>query len=204
MKIVFATTNRGKLTELRELVAELPVEVVSIDELRPGWQVEETGATFVENATLKAVAAARATEAWALGDDSGLEVDALGGAPGVYSARYAEVRAGEQQSSANNEKLLRALAELPAAARSARFRCALALASPTGDLITVEGVCEGRVITRPRGAGGFGYDPLFEPEGLGGATMAELPGPDKNRISHRGRAFAALLPRLAAVVQGSP
>jgi XTP/dITP diphosphohydrolase len=204
MRLVFATTNRGKLAELRQLVAALPLEVVSIEELRPGWHVEETGASFIENATLKAVAAARATEAWALADDSGLEVDSLGGAPGVRSARYAEARAGEQQSSANNEKLLRALAELPAAPRSARFRCALALASPAGDLIKVEGVCEGRVITHPRGTGGFGYDPLFEPTGLGGATMAELPSADKNRISHRGRAFAALLPRLATIVRGTP
>jgi XTP/dITP diphosphohydrolase len=195
MRLVVATRNRGKLDELRALCAGLAVEVVSIEALCAGWEVEETGSTFAENAILKARAAAAACGEWALGDDSGLEVDALAGAPGVHSARYA----GEtQDDEANKAKLLAALAEVPDEARGARFRCVLALASPAGEVRTTEGSCEGRIVRRPRGQGGFGYDPLFEAAGTE-RTMAELPPNEKNRISHRGRALEALRPLLAEI-----
>jgi XTP/dITP diphosphohydrolase len=188
MKLVVATRNRGKLVELHALLSDLAVEPVSIVELRPDWQVDETGVTFEDNASLKARAAALATGMWALGDDSGLEVDALDGAPGVRSARYS----AEHDDAANNQKLLRALTGVPPERRTARFRCALALTEPGGEVRIVRGACEGRIANAPRGDGGFGYDPLFEVDGQGGRTMAELAAAEKNRVSHRARALAAL------------
>ena len=195
-RLVLATRNRGKLRELEELLAGLDVEVVSIERLRPGWEIEETGATLRDNALLKARAAAAACGEWALGDDSGLEVDALGGAPGVRSARFAS--AGHDDN-ANIRRLLELLAEVPAEARTARFRCVLALVAPggAGEPRLFEGTCEGRIGWTARGTGGFGYDPVFEVAGRGGRTMAELPPEEKNRISHRGRALAALRARWA-------
>ncbi|HJZ88408.1 MAG TPA: RdgB/HAM1 family non-canonical purine NTP pyrophosphatase [Polyangia bacterium] len=192
MKLAAATRNRHKLAELDALVAGLEVEL-----LPSRLEVEETGASFEDNAVLKARAVAAASGHWALGDDSGLEVDALGGAPGVHSARYAGQPCDD---AANNAKLLAALREVPAEKRSARFRCVLALASPEGELHTASGVCEGRIGWAPRGSGGFGYDPLFEVAGQGGRTMAELLLEEKNRLSHRARALAALRPLLAALV----
>lgn len=187
-----ASRNRHKREELEQLLAGLPCELRALDEYPDCPEVVEDGATFVANAVKKARAAAGCTGEWALADDSGLEVDALNGAPGVQSARFA----GEPRSDArNNEKLLALLAEVPPARRTARFRCVIALAGPAGELETVEGAIEGRISESPRGIGGFGYDPLFLLPGLG-RTMAELAPGEKNRLSHRGRALAALASRL--------
>ena len=198
-RLVFATRNRGKVVELRALLSDLDIEVLSLDQLAdPVPEVVEDGDTFAANAAKKALAVSRATGLPALADDSGLEVDALGGAPGVRSARYA----GEHASDAeNNAALLEALADVPAERRSARFRSCLALADTTGDLaervLTAEGACEGYILTAPRGTGGFGYDPLFHAPELG-ATFAELGVGTKNEHSHRARAMQAMKPRISA------
>ena len=206
--LVFATRNRGKLRELRELVPD--VEVVSVDEAaaRLGLDlpdVEEDRDTFFGNAHKKAVEVARATGWPALADDSGLEVDALGGAPGVYSARYggpvdpAEAGGPHGGDHVRNRRLVAALAGVPAAERTARFRSVLVLADPAGPLgdqvVIAEGTCEGQILEEPRGAEGFGYDPLFLVPELG-KTFAELPSSAKAELSHRGKAMAALRPRL--------
>ena len=193
MKLVVATKNRHKLEELRAMLRGLPVEVEAVPD---DWDVDEPWDTFEENAAHKARAAAKGTGAWALADDSGLEVDALRGAPGVRSARYA----GEPKDDGrNNAKLLDAMREVPEDRRSARFRCVLALASLDGEVRSAAGACEGTVGFAPRGSGGFGYDPLFIVEGMGGKTMAELTPDEKNRISHRARAYAALRGLLAQI-----
>jgi XTP/dITP diphosphohydrolase len=179
---VLASGNAGKLAELRSLLGDL-VDVRSASELGATLP-EETGSTFEENAILKARAVAEQTGFMAIADDSGLEVDALGGAPGVYSARYAGDDADDRR---NNEKLLRELASVGDRDRSARFRCAIAIAYSPDDVETAFGSCEGRVLHAPRGTGGFGYDPLFELPG--GPTMAELNPDEKNAVSHRGRAM---------------
>jgi XTP/dITP diphosphohydrolase len=198
--LVFATRNPGKLVELRQLLADLDLEVWSLDELEKEGatvpEVSEDGDTFEANAGKKAVEVSRATGLPALADDSGLEVDALGGAPGVRSARFAGPEASDQ---ANNARLLHALRDVPEDRRSARFRSVLALADtagPLGDgLITAAGVCEGRILLSPRGTGGFGYDPLFLVPELG-ATFAELGVGTKNDRSHRARAMAAMKPHI--------
>ena len=196
MRLLVATKNRGKLEELRRIFDGLDVELVGADELALG-DVEETGETFEANALLKARAYAQASGLMALADDSGLEVDALGGAPGVRSARYA----GEGGSEANVRKLLAALESVEDARRTARFRCVLAVVDPTGplgqDALLAEGACEGRIARAPRGSGGFGYDPVFVPEGMS-ATMAEISEAEKDRISHRGRASGVMRARLLA------
>jgi XTP/dITP diphosphohydrolase len=198
-RIVLATTNPGKVREFDRLLAEggLPLLVVGLGEV--GLSAPpETGVTFAENAILKARHAAAGSGLPALADDSGLEVDALAGAPGVYSARYAGEGAGDE---ANRQRLIAELARVPATARTGRFRCAIAMALPDGTVETVEGACEGRLITEPRGTEGFGYDPLFLlPER--GLTMAELPMAEKNRISHRARATARALPVLRRMLDG--
>lgn len=191
--LVVATQNAGKLAELRALLAALPLEVVSSDDvLTRKITVVEDGDTFAENATKKATTIARATMMLTLADDSGLEVDALGGAPGVRSARYAHPRATDGE---NNAALLAALVNLAddGTIVRARFRCVLALVDPivSFEPHLVEGVCEGRILLAPRGSGGFGYDPLFLLEGSD-KTMAELSDVEKNNVSHRGRAFQAL------------
>jgi XTP/dITP diphosphohydrolase len=151
-------------------------------------EVEETGATYLENATLKAVAVAAAVGLPALADDSGIEVDALGGAPGVRSARYAGDGATDER---NLAELIRAIRGVPSGGRTARYRCLAVLATPDGPVIHAEGTCEGTLLTTPRGTGGFGYDPIFLPEGWD-RTMAELEPAQKDRVSHRGRALRAL------------
>jgi XTP/dITP diphosphohydrolase len=198
--LVVATTNRGKLEELRSLLAALPVEVLSLADVgAERIVVVEDGATFEANAIKKAKAIASATMMLTLADDSGLEVDALGGRPGVRSARFAHDRATDAE---NNAALIAALSssdDAPCAGHAARFRCALALVDPFalgGEPQLFEGRCEGAITTTPRGAGGFGYDPLFLVEGEGGRTMAELSVAEKNRVSHRGKAFAELAARL--------
>jgi len=191
--LVFATRNRGKLVELRALLPG--IEVRSLDDIHVPDVVEDAD-TFAGNAAKKAREVSQATGLPALADDSGLEVDALGGAPGVYSARYA----GEgHDDSANNKKLLAALAGVPAEKRTARFRAVLALADVAGPLgsevITADGTSEGVILEAPRGTGGFGYDPLFFAPELG-MTFAEAGVGPKSDLSHRARAMKAIREQL--------
>jgi XTP/dITP diphosphohydrolase len=202
--LVFATRNKGKLVELRELLPG--IAVLSIDEAaarigRAIPDVVEDADTFAGNAAKKAREVSQVTALPALADDSGLEVDALGGAPGVYSARYA----GEPHDDGrNNAKLLAALAGIPAERRTARFRAALALADVRGPLgahvIAADGTCEGVILDAPRGTGGFGYDPLFYAPELG-QTFAEAGVGSKSELSHRARAMRAIKPQLVAYLQ---
>jgi XTP/dITP diphosphohydrolase len=183
--LVIASGNAGKVREFGHLLAELQLEIRPQPE---GLEVEETGASFAANARLKAEAVARATGCWALADDSGLSVSALGGAPGVHSARYAD---------SDEARIARLLRELEGASdRSARFTAALAVADPSGTIrLEVEGICLGEILEEQRGTGGFGYDPVFfVPEA--GLTYAEMDKQLKGRIGHRGKAFALLAPRL--------
>ena len=185
MRLLIATRNHHKLREIKSILDLPGVEIVGVDSIPGLPEVEEDGATFEENARKKAVTIAAASGLLTMADDSGLEVDALGGAPGVYSARYA----GEEcDDSANNSKLLRELDGVED--RSARFRCVIALAYPDGRCMSVDGCCEGRIATEPRGENGFGYDPLFIPEG-GDRSFAEIGDMEKSRISHRARALEA-------------
>jgi XTP/dITP diphosphohydrolase len=189
VKVVLATRNRHKLHEIAALVAEadLPFELVAIDDVAPGVALIEDEATFEANALAKARQAAAATGMPVLADDSGIEVDALSGAPGVRSARFAGDPCDDAR---NNLKLLEELRGVSAEMRTARYRCAAAFVDGKRELAR-EGACEGRVLETPRGSGGFGYDPLFLVEGLG-RTMAELSAVEKNQISHRAAAFRAL------------
>ena len=185
-RLVLATANAGKARELRTLVAKWgAVEVLSLADVAPLAMPAETAATYLANALLKARAVCAATGLPALADDSGLEVDALGGAPGVHSARYAP------SDAAANARLLAALCDVPALARTARYRAVVAVAWPDGAVLTAEGVCEGRIAEAPRGSGGFGYDPLFVSADLG-KTCGEASAEEKAGISHRARAMAAL------------
>ncbi len=188
--LVIASKNPGKIREIRQILAELPLRVVD-DAALP--DVVEDGDSFAANARKKAVEIARHTGTWALADDSGLEVDALRGAPGIHSARWSG-----RGDEANNEKLLAELEGVPAEARTARYRAVVAVAAPDGRVVAeADGACEGRIGFERKGAGGFGYDPLFVlPEF--GCTMAELSAEAKNRISHRGKA----LERLRAALTG--
>jgi XTP/dITP diphosphohydrolase len=197
MKLLVATTNQGKLRELRQLLGPLAVDVVGLEQFDNPPIVAEDGATFTANAMKKALTLARFSELPTLADDSGLCVDVLNGAPGVYSARYA----GEQgDDNANNARLVRELHQIPLNKRKAHFHCCIALAWPDGRCTTVEGQVDGLIIDQERGTNGFGYDPLFlVPEY--GKTMAELPAEIKNRISHRGRALHQLLPLIEKIVK---
>lgn len=190
MKLVLASGNAGKLIELRELLAGSGIGLVAQNELGID-DADETGLSFVENAILKARHAARASGMRALADDSGLCVDVLDGAPGLYSARYAGMHG---DNAANNVKLLRELEDVPDAKRTAHFTCVLALlhGADDPDPIIATGRWPGRVLTAPRGERGFGYDPVFLPDDGGGLGSAELEPALKNRISHRGQALAAL------------
>jgi XTP/dITP diphosphohydrolase len=187
--VVLATRNRHKLQEIAALIAEsgLPFALVSIDELLPALELVEDEATFEGNALAKAQQAAAATGLPALADDSGIEVDALDGAPGVRSARFAGDPCDDAR---NNAKLLDQLRGVSPEARTARYRCAAAFVDGKREMVRT-GACEGRVLESPRGSGGFGYDPLFLVEGLG-RTMAELTAEEKNQLSHRAAAFRAL------------
>jgi XTP/dITP diphosphohydrolase len=194
-RLVIATANAGKLREFRALLAGLPFEPVSQASLGV-VSIPETGSSFSSNALLKAQHAAATTGAAAIADDSGLEVDALGGAPGIYSARYA---GDDADDAANNAKLLAALAGVRGPERRARYRCALVFVEGPADHspLTAEGVWEGFILEAPRGAGGFGYDPYFWLPELA-ATAAELDPAEKNRRSHRGTALRSLREQLAA------
>ena len=195
-RLLLASANQGKLRELRTILGGLGVELVGLAEAGLGEppEVEETGDTFLENALLKG----RAYAAWsglaAVADDSGLEVDALGGAPGVRSARYAGPGASDQ---ANLDKLLSALAGVPRERRTARFRCAAVLVDADMGEWHVEAAWEGRLLDAPRGSGGFGYDPVFLPDGWE-LTSAEVDQATKDAASHRGKAFRALRPAIEA------
>ena len=190
-QVLLATTNPGKLDEMRALVGELPLELVTPDRVGLNLKVLETGSSYAENATLKASHWAQASGLWSLADDSGLEVEALGGRPGLYSARLA----GEGRTDADRRAAL--LAELEGLRRPwiARFVCVMALAGPGGPIDLATGICRGQVIPLARGQRGFGYDPIFLVEGED-KTMAELPMAHKNRLSHRARAFTNLRPVL--------
>lgn len=193
-RLLAATSNPGKLREFREILEPAGVSLVAPAEVGYADEVEEDGETLEANAAKKARAAARATGITALADDTGLFVDALDGAPGVRSARYA----GEAQDPvANCGKLLSALEGVPAADRGAAFRCAIVLAGPDGALAAFTGECRGRITRVPRGANGFGYDPLFEVPELG-KTFAEMDPGTKHALSHRGRALEKLREHLAA------
>ncbi len=198
--VVLATRNPKKAREMIDLLSPLGVSLRSLAEFPDAPVVEETGTTFAENAAIKARETALATRHWALADDSGLVVDALGGAPGVHSARYAGADASDEQ---NNEKLLRELSGIPPRQRGARFVCNLALADPTGAVrLQVEGHCCGQVLEDHRGGEGFGYDPLFLIQEYG-RTFGELGLAVKSCISHRARAFRLLSGRLPSVLAGS-
>ncbi len=192
--LLVATGNPGKLRELRAVLAGLPVALVGLADARLGTlpEVAETGATFLANALLKAHAYAAWSGLATVADDSGLEVDALGGAPGVRSARYAGPYATDQ---ANLDKLLAELAGVPPERRTARFRCAAALVDPHLGVWHAEAAWEGRLLDTPRGTGGFGYDPVFVPDGWA-RTSAEVDAEIKDAASHRGQAFRALRPAI--------
>jgi XTP/dITP diphosphohydrolase len=207
VRIVLATRNRGKLSEFQRLFEKIEgVEIVSLDDVPEVPEVVEDGETFEHNARKKALETARATGLPVLSDDSGIEVDALGGAPGVYSARFAGEGATNEE---NNRKLLALLSDVPDEKRTARFRCVLAFADPGNtrpDHLHLEtGVCEGRILREPRGRRGFGYDPVFQPVGEE-RSMAELSPEHKNRISHRGRASVLMRDFLSAYLRerGAP
>ncbi|MEL6441119.1 MAG: RdgB/HAM1 family non-canonical purine NTP pyrophosphatase [Cyanobacteria bacterium J06621_8] len=184
-KLVVATGNPGKLSEIQEYLVDLPWEL----ELKPEEiEIEETGATFIENARIKASEVAKALNKWAIADDSGLAVDALYGAPGLYSARYGKT---------DQERIERLLQELEGIEkRQAKFICAIAIANPQGEIVLeTEGICPGEILKSPRGAGGFGYDPIFYVPAQQ-KTFAEMSSEIKGQVSHRGVAFAQLMPEL--------
>jgi XTP/dITP diphosphohydrolase len=190
--LVIATFNAHKLLEIRSILPRLPLALKALSAFPGAVPAEEDGDTLEANAVKKALAAARFTGLWALADDTGLEVDFLGGGPGVRSARYA----GEKAASAeNNSALLSALEGVPPGKRLARFACVMALASPAGALKLSRGTLEGRITGGGRGANGFGYDPLFE-VGSGPRTLAEFSEEEKNAVSHRALALKGLLPEL--------
>ncbi len=199
LEIVVATRNRGKLREIGEALDGLPLKLHSLDEFPDAPEVVEDGDSFLANAQKKAREIAAHTGMKALADDSGLVVDALDGAPGIFSARYAGAGATDES---NNQKLRADLAEVPAAARAARFVCVMALCSPDGEVVVAEGAAEGEIIDEPRGDNGFGYDPIFFYPPLG-LTFAELPSEEKHQVSHRGQALRALYAQLQGTRTGS-
>ena len=194
-RVAIASRNAHKLRELRRICRDWPVEWVTVETHDPAGfpDVEETEDTYLGNALLKARAVARALRVPAIADDSGIEVDALGGKPGPRSARYAGDDATDEQ---NLDAMMQALRGIPSGGRVARYRCVAALAYPGGEVVHTEATCEGTLVTKRRGVRGFGYDPIFVPAGWD-ETMAELTDEQKDRISHRGRAFRALAATLA-------
>ena len=196
-RLLVATHNKGKVAEYADILSDLAIDWLTLDEAGVTHEVDETGATFREHAVLKAQAYARLTGLLTLADDSGLEVDALGGQPGVLTARYG----GEGLSAPDRYRLLlHNLEEVPRGRRTARFHCVVALAAPSGAMLgTADGVCAGEIAFEPVGDGGFGYDPVFFlPERE--LTMAQLAAAEKHAISHRGRAAQAIAPLLRAVM----
>lgn len=189
-----ATGNANKLREIGEILAEFGIKVISKKEAGAGdLETEETGTTFEENSLLKAEDVMKAVGMDAIADDSGLVVDALDGAPGVYSARFAGENASDEE---NNAKLLRMMEKVPDGERTARFVCVMTLCRTDGSVIRARGECPGRILRAPRGEGGFGYDPLFVPDGYE-ESFAELSEEQKNGISHRAKALAALREKIS-------
>ena len=198
-RIVLASRNREKAAEIRDILRPFGIEVARLEDYPGIARVTEDGDTFEENAAKKAATVAGETGEWAIADDSGLAVDALSGAPGVMSARYAGA-AGDYR--ANNAKLLEALKDTPDGGRGAKFVCVIALADPGGNVVlTARGEVEGVIATRERGEGGFGYDPLFYYESFG-ATFAEIDVAAKNEVSHRARALAAFVEKFRGLTPG--
>lgn len=198
LKVLVASANRGKVSEYNSLLEGLDIELLSVQDAGVSGDVEETGSTYEENARLKAVTCAERSGLLTLADDSGLEVDALDGEPGVRSARYA----GEDATDAERVAyLLNKLEGVPHEQRTARFVCVIAIATPAGEVTFCRGQCHGYIATQPRGDRGFGYDPAFLVLELG-ATMAELPPDVKNRISHRGRAATLAREVLQGFIDG--
>lgn len=192
-RLVLASTNKGKILEFRELLVGLPLELVGLADIPGVPHVVEDGSTFAENAVIKAKALAKHTGELTLADDSGLEVDALNGEPGVHSARYGQLGWNDRE---RFQFLLEKLRGIPLEKRTARFRCAMALYNPkSGRLCQTDGIVEGIILNQPRGVNGFGYDPVFFIPELG-KTMAELTAADKNRFSHRARAVEKMKPKL--------
>jgi XTP/dITP diphosphohydrolase len=189
-EIVVATKNVGKVRELKQLLMDLPFQLKSLNDFPNIIEPEETGATFAENAVIKARSYALQTKCWSLADDSGLEVEALGGAPGIFSARYAGENATDRERVV---KLLRELNETPDQKRLARFVCAMAVSDEKGEIkFLSEGVCAGKIALTPSGANGFGYDPIFVPDGFE-QTFGELSDAIKQKISHRARATEKII-----------
>ena len=198
--LLIATRNRGKLQEIKEVLEDLPFNIVDLSQYPSIETVEESGDTFADNASLKASGYARRAAVLTLADDSGLMVDALDGAPGVHSARYAGEGASDGE---RTEKLLRALAEVPPSQRGARFVSVIAIAQNEGKIVNMSfGECKGAIAREPRGYGGFGYDPIFIPEGFT-LTFAQLEAAEKNRISHRARALSKAAGFLRALTAAS-
>lgn len=193
MKLLIATNNAHKIEEFKEIFADLPMEITFPRQEGVDLDPEETGETFAENAIIKATAFAQVTGLTTLADDSGLEVDALGGEPGVYSARYGDTPKDAHQQ--RYELVLEKMRAVSDDARTARFRCALAIVTPKMVIDVVDGVVEGRIAHKPAGENGFGYDPIFFVPDFG-MTMAQLSSNEKHRISHRGKAARAALPVL--------
>lgn len=189
-RLLIATNNEGKLREMRSMLGDSSIELVTLKDVGIFQDVEEGGATFAENAAIKAHAYAKSARMWTISDDSGLEVDALGGAPGVLSARYA----GEGATDSDRiEKLLGELKNISPSDRGARFVCSVAIADEMGEIrFQSEGICHGRIAPSPIGKGGFGYDPIFVPEGFE-ETFGELPSEVKDGISHRARALRKII-----------
>jgi XTP/dITP diphosphohydrolase len=195
--VVIGTRNAKKLREIQQILEGLRVELRTLRDYPDAPEVEETGATFEENAIRKATALADALGEWVMADDSGLEVEALGGRPGVMSARYA---GADQDDARNIVRVLAEMKDIPPSRRAARFRCVIALAAPGRLLFTARGMCAGRLISAPRGENGFGYDPIFLfPEF--GKTFAELESPVKHQVSHRGRALRNFRDRLESLLK---
>lgn len=196
-QLLVATGNPGKVKEFAELLTDLKVQWIGQKDTGFDMDVEETGSTFTENAILKATQWGKLTSQITLADDSGLEVDALNGAPGLYTARYGTP---EMTHVERYQYLLKNLEHVESVARTAQFRCVIAVADGNGEVLTtVEGVCPGRIAFSPKGSHGFGYDPIFIPDGQGGKTMAELLPAEKHPISHRGIAIAKLKPFLTSL-----
>lgn len=192
MKFLIATNNAHKLEEIRRILAPYSIEAMSLKETGITSDPEETGSTFEENARIKAVAAMKASGMPAVADDTGLMVDALNGAPGVYSARYAGENATDRD---RVNKLLYEMRDVPEGKRTARFVCVVCCAFPDGKIISVRGECEGSIAFEPQGTGGFGYDPIFIEKSTG-RSFASLAGEEKNRLSHRGKALEAFVREL--------
>jgi len=199
MEIIVATKNKGKLIEIRDLLKDLRVDVSSLEDYPDIPEIVEDKDSFLENSRKKSSVVTKATGKWSLADDSGLVVDALNGAPGIRSARYA----GKQgDHAANNRKLLEEMREVPDGKRRARFVCAMVITSPDGTQWDIEESCEGEILRELKGSGGFGYDPLFFIPDKG-FTMAELPLNEKNKISHRGKALRHMKEIIKKAVSGN-